>query len=654
MFNEFDPLAAKTDFRTEAAIIAIKREIQNILDCYVGWYDPFCELIQNALDSVEQQTTEISNDAYIPCVKVIINLKENTLTVSDNGTGLSKEKYEQFLAPSFSFKSGKTRGHKGVGATYIAYGFNYIQLCSRTLDFVAIGKMVDARKWLTDINPSGNPKVIPDSQPSIDSWFNEIKSGVSITVKFSKDTKPNELSWLNANTAEQWRKILSIKTAVGSIKNTVPVQVNIVVIAKNGKETSCVIEPISYLWPHGIVRKSAKLSDIDNKRKELFDKYGENIKMPSQFTNIDCIYDIYKGKEIENIIDCSDEEQDIINKYNPYIYFSYMYSTNVWQAFHNELSIRKNISILGPGIQIATNNMPQGELLTIPLKRNIGRQNQAHILIHYDNCRADLGRKGFQKELVEFSQSVAKKIIEKKITAVRKYMRKASGGPGNLARTQKVDNWKEKFKLHEEQYPLDIKTDCFFLPLKKISITSQPTREQDVIALFNQLLAGGVIRGIRIMSTNEHFTYDGMFRIAIEKPFENYIYDEQINPLGVDKDSQIFGDDELFISSPKILEYKFSLDGLIEDIESDEKNTNDIDLVVAWETGELYQQNYYITSLIDPDNMYLREFHGVTHTMYNINSNQKELDLIILSELMDMLVDKNVAIERQKEKYDNQ
>ena len=52
--------------------------------------------------------------------------------------------------------------------------------------------------------------------------------------------------------------------------------------------------------------------------------------------------------------------------------------------------------------------------------------------------------------------------------------------------------------------------------------------------------------------------------------------------------------------------------------------------------------------------MYLREFHGVTHTMYNINSNQKELDLIILSELMDMLVDKNVAIERQKEKYDNQ
>ena len=32
MFNEFDPLSAKQGLNTEAAIIAMKREIQNILD----------------------------------------------------------------------------------------------------------------------------------------------------------------------------------------------------------------------------------------------------------------------------------------------------------------------------------------------------------------------------------------------------------------------------------------------------------------------------------------------------------------------------------------------------------------------------------------------------------------------------------------------
>jgi len=52
-FTPFDPLEFKNTKVTEAAIAAVKREIENILSSYVGWYDPFCELIQNALDAVE-------------------------------------------------------------------------------------------------------------------------------------------------------------------------------------------------------------------------------------------------------------------------------------------------------------------------------------------------------------------------------------------------------------------------------------------------------------------------------------------------------------------------------------------------------------------------------------------------------------------------
>jgi hypothetical protein len=54
-FAEFDPLKAKQTLDTEVAIKAMKRELMNILDSYVGWYDPFCELIQNALDAVEEK-----------------------------------------------------------------------------------------------------------------------------------------------------------------------------------------------------------------------------------------------------------------------------------------------------------------------------------------------------------------------------------------------------------------------------------------------------------------------------------------------------------------------------------------------------------------------------------------------------------------------
>lgn len=191
------------------------------------------------------------------------------------------------------------------------------------------------------------------------------------------------------------------------------------------------------------------------------------------------------------------------------------------------------------------------------------------------------------------------------------------------------------------------------MPSNKISITSFPTREQDVIALFNQLIAGGVIRGLRIMSTNERFTYDGLVKVIIEEPKDHHIYDEKINPLGVDKAIMEEFDKIPFSSPPLILEYKFSLDGLIEDIENGTKNSNDISLVVCWETGKEYKKNYLITSLLDPDNLSTREYHGITHTMTNLTTGQNEMNLIVLSELVDFLNDPKTTIQAQIAKYED-
>ena len=83
--------------------------------------------------------------------------------------------------------------------------------------------------------------------------------------------------------------------------------------------------------------------------------------------------------------------------------------------------------------------------------------------------------------------------------------------------------------------------------------------------MFNQLIAGGVIRGIKIMSTNERSTYDSLFRIEIKKPKELQIYDAKDNPLGISEDAfdDILENDEIFLSDPQVLEYKYSLNGLI-------------------------------------------------------------------------------------------
>lgn len=239
-FTPFDPLEFKNTKINDAALGALKREIGNILSSYVGWYDPFCELIQNALDAVEaraaQERAAGSSADYQPTITVLIDLDGNALTVTDNGIGLDKEKFEQFLAPNFSFKSGRTRGHKGVGATYVAYGFNYMRVSTKVPGFSASGRIVGARNWLHESATGGNPKIEPDDSPLADPAFQESNRGVSITVRFDDNTHPKRLDWIKADNAEKWAKILAVKTGLGSIIADPAVDVNIHVRA-NGKDT---------------------------------------------------------------------------------------------------------------------------------------------------------------------------------------------------------------------------------------------------------------------------------------------------------------------------------------------------------------------------------------------------------------------------------
>lgn len=203
---------------------------------------------------------------------------------------------------------------------------------------------------------------------------------------------------------------------------------------------------------------------------------------------------------------------------------------------------------------------------------------------------------------------------------------------------------------HEGDYPLSLTNQNFFLPTKQVSITSIPTREQDVIALFNQLIAGGVIRGIRIMSTNERLTYDGLFRIAFDLEAEKYSHNSETNPLGIDASTA----EELkgIITDPKILEYKYSLDGLVEDFESGDKNSKDIELAIVWSTGDLYKERYSITSFLVPENISLRQYHGVTHMLCDIESGARVMDLIVLEELINYLNQHDDCVAHQRVKYE--
>lgn len=364
------------------------------------------------------------------------------------------------------------------------------------------------------------------------------------------------------------------------------------------------------------------------------------------------IYETWTSDELLSLLEKSldQDEKQIFSAHKPTVSVEFGYTAKLWQRFNESLGVRASYRVMNSGIQMAANNMPQGETIQVPLTRNIGRQNQVHFLIHFEDYTPDLGRKGFHRELTDFAKEISRKITETQLSTVRARLKANTGVAPDLLREQKISEWKAEMLSHEKSKPLTISSPHFFLPTQKISITSAPTREQDVIALFNQLIAGGVIRGIRVMSTNERFTYDGLFKISFDLDGDKFIYSKDANPLGINAETAIALNG--ITSEPKILEYKYSLDGLVEDLDTGDKNIKDISLSIVWSTGDLYKERFGITSLLIPENRDQRQYHGITHVLCDMESGNKLLDLIVLDELIEFLNDPPISENNQRKKYD--
>jgi len=258
----------------------------------------------------------------------------------------------------------------------------------------------------------------------------------------------------------------------------------------------------------------------------------------------------------------------------------------------------------------------------------------------------DLGRKGFQPELEQLAKYISTLVVNI-FLGWRKHLKKETGAPPDIVGKKDIHDWIKELESHEVRHPLIIKRKDLFLPLKEPSITSNPLNEQDVISLFNQLLAGGVIRGVKLMATSQHNQYDCVFKFHLAQPFKNYAFHKDKNPLGIEE-SQLVRE---YTSDPRILEYKYSFDGLVEELEKEVKSERDIDIVVAWLMGEKWKTRYEITPLLHYENIHHRFFHGGTHLVRNALTGDTVFPTIILSELVDYINSPDSVQQYQEETY---
>jgi hypothetical protein len=406
-----------------------------------------------------------------------------------------------------------------------------------------------------------------------------------------------------------------------------------------------------YLFPHEVLGRTADLREFLKDQALRAEKGLDISKVPPKFSNLNGIWGEWTGDEILGNKSpvkpkLDDLEKGLISDLKLQIYVFMCYSTDLWDDYSDKkLGLRKGSRIIDGGLQQATKHMPQGSPITIPLKNNIGFQNITHVIVQFQNAEPDLGRKGFQPELTK----LAEKISVSAVTAFRHHFERLlrrNTGATSLLQALKLDQWIEEQKEHEKAAPLVISGKGLFAPEEQLPIRSLPLVEQDVVALFNQMLSSGLIRGIQILSSSQYKQYDGLYRIKMEPPFEKFIRGEG-NPLGVE--SEHFANlAEPIISPVRVLEYKYSLDSLIEELGTEYKSANEIGLAVCWELGERWRTFFDIVSFLDEENVHHREFHGITHRLVHGVSGQAAFQVIVLKHLISYILEPKLESARQK------
>ena len=263
--------------------------------------------------------------------------------------------------------------------------------------------------------------------------------------------------------------------------------------------------------------------------------------------------------------------------------------------------------------------------MVIPLTSAAGYHGRhAHILVHFYDGNPDMVRKTFQPELKDVAEEISRRAVAV-FRGYKEYMRGDPGAP-TQPQTAKHFEWLVAQQKRRDDQPLNFEISSERLPL-----LTEPREEQEVVALFNQLLGARLIRGIQLLSVSCESQYDCCYLAYY--PDDTYRYSNDSAPLGVATTCIQPGH-----SKPLTMEFKYTLDGLISDFHNEIKFESEIDSVVVWELGNTYKTDLEINSLLVLGAGSDRQLFGATHRAKRAGGGT--IDVICLRDLLRFLQDR--------------
>lgn len=636
LITAFNPLTTKgSEASNEYVSELLRNEVNEIINSYHHKFDQLYECIQNAVDACESAYVNAKKHKvdYAPLVRVEIDLDHNRIEVTDNGLGMTKEEVlYYFFTPYATLKGAskntRQRGEKGVGATFLSYGSNEIHLTtiSAITGQLTSGILKGGLKWCKDDTLSA------DSMPHVDpfeahSAISSESQGTTVSIVLDPKTNIGNLAEYG-NDWKQWEAVLRLHTAIGYVDLSgddpflKALQAKLTVVIDKEKATRMM--ETGYLFPNlttsadiqlsEITRTSGRLVATQKDKSVLWDTFSfEQIaeKVTNRMENIGYMRE--KKKE---------QFSQILNENKPEAYVCFTYGSDFWAERNHEIWGSEIEGQLSSGIVFATKSQKIGEQERVDFKYRTGDFNRFFILLNFQNIHADIGRKSLPEHFGHFANFFANSIQ----TNFVEDSDCLTPSPGAFAEEQEA----------ALEATIDKALDREDLGFEWIQLKKLPLEEQDVIALFFNLLGNQRIRGYQIFSTHIAKTYDGVGKFHLGNEIEN-IYHAENNKLGIAADK--FNKKGIKNSQNRCyIEFKFNSDQLVKDVRAGYKRMRDIKWLICWEIGKGHKkEGIDIIDITDPAHVNHREYYGVTHIMVEQES---KIFIICLRRVLEVLSEK--------------
>ena len=571
MPNEtFNPLSG---IAAEAAAAAVKRRVRNIIKSYHHAVDVLMEPIQNAVDEVSNAGIEEGN------VRVSIDIDQNRIEVLDNGRGMSLETARRFIAPDQGdkealFREGKARGHKGVGLTFLAYGFNLFELESRTADGEHFRIRLEAgRAWIEDhttgLEHAPQAEVTKDPEsPRVDA------TGVSVVVVVGGQTQPSSLAHA-FNSAEYSRSMLEAQTALGLVPPYVlPEGFKLsseLEYRRDARSTTLAVDS-KYLFPHR--RRPDDLRAID--LGAYFEDHERDTEVPARLRRKHhAAHWTIDPAELATFVPDNAEPEAVpdrgsllakIDELDVHVYGLFSYSADYRDRLGTAWAVPGNKTLHYPGFRIATDGMISSWRRETALTHRGFFVDRVWLVYHFRGVEPDLGRKDFPPEVLEIV-TLTEDGFANELTRLSGPFLRPTPKQRTRADTYESPEKKADRRLGNAMTPQQLPG------FGRIPLASTPEEEQDVVALFNELIGMGVLAHFRPTYFSGVDDYDGWVEIDPDATASQL---EEVLP----------GLPELPARDRAgILEFKLNASDILEDVVNDVKDWTELELIVCWSIG---------------------------------------------------------------------